>query len=291
MAFEIDTASDYLDLLARIETFATANGWTSLRSTYDETTGTDGELILQGEGLSATDEIIVGIQSYQDVGAGRYNFRIRGFSAYDGAAWGSLPGLSAERYVPLWQNPIDYWLIVNAQRILLMAKVSTFYHYMYLGFIDSYSTDDEYPYPLMIGGTSDLSTETYSNVNCQAFWGKNAVSVAELRLPNAQWVTVNNTALPSNVFHILPWRIGASGTGFPNLRDGFSVVPLAPAVIVLPTTTTEIKGALGQLDGVFWLPGPNVSVEDTVTIGAEDYVVGHDIFRGSTNDHCALRLA
>lgn len=291
MAFEIDTATNYLDLLARVEAFAVANGWTSRRSTYNAGTSTDGELILEGEGLSATDAIVVGVQTFKDVAAGRYNFRIRGFTGWDGAVWNSLPGPSAERYVPLWQNSIPYWLMVNAQRILLMAKCSTFYHYMHLGFIDTYSTDDEYPYPLMIGGTASSSTVKYSDATPRAFWGKNSQNEAELIMPSGLWVTISNISNIANGFAIMPWRWGAGGQVFPVVRDGFGVVPLVPAVVTMPTGTAGIKGTFGQVDGMYWAPGPNISVEDIITIGGTDYVIGHDVFRGSTNDHVALRLA
>lgn len=289
MAYEIDTATDYLDLLARIETFAGNQGWTVHRSTYDAAAGTDGELILEGPGLSGNEAIVVGLRSYSDSGNDRWNFALRGFTSYDGSAWDSLPGASPEVYVPLWSSSIPYWLMVNGQRILLMAKVSTYYMHAYLGFVSTYSTASEYPYPLFIGGTSNSESENYTSISVhQAYWNyPDADSHGQWWRPDNQWWGINSDY--DDGPRLFPWyEVHAVVSG---VREGIGTHVLLPAILMDASSNQTVRGVVGELDGLFWVSGFGAGVEDTVTVGTQDYVVGQDVQRAEDNDHCALELA
>ena len=85
MAYTSGTAANYKDLLAILATFAAANGWTVLDQTAER-------LYLKGEGTAGTDEIYVGIQTYEDAANGRYNWELFGSLAYRaGRAYSAMP--------------------------------------------------------------------------------------------------------------------------------------------------------------------------------------------------------
>lgn len=159
MAFQTGTATDYKNLLSILRTFALANGWTEDR--YAQ--GAEDELIIHGDG-DASDEIYIGIDTYSDSGPGYYNWALRGFTGYDsGVDWSSQPGTSSSTYIPLRDSTIDYWLFINGRRICMIAKTGSSYQFMYAGFIDTYSTDAEWPYPLMVMGSSGNATTVFNS--------------------------------------------------------------------------------------------------------------------------------
>ena len=154
---ETGTATNYTDLLAKLRTFLTATlsapeRWTELRYV----TSGPHELILQGPG-SGTDEIIVGIKTIED-GVGDYqNWKLGGFTGYlGGAPFEAQPGYSGEAPGPvhftLWNSSIPYWFIADGRRVIVVAKISTSYMWCHLGFLNTYASPGQYPYPLLIGG-------------------------------------------------------------------------------------------------------------------------------------------
>lgn len=176
MAFQTGTATDYLNLLGQLRTFALLNGWTSER--YD-TSGANHELILNGDG-DASDQIYVGITTYFDTNDGRYNWRLSGFTGYTSAnTFDAQPGKSPDCYVPLMQASMNYWFYVNGRRICAVIKTGTSFQFLYIGFINTYATDLEYPYPLAIIGSCHDSDRVFNS---------NAIDYSSVPIPagNAQ---------------------------------------------------------------------------------------------------------
>jgi hypothetical protein len=181
MAYEIGVATDYKDLLARMQDFlnnpgrAIASGDTSIselqpmssgefwqikrwNTNYDGDNGI--EMILQGLGSSGDDEIYIGVQTYYHAGDDYYNWRLQGFTGYSaGQDFDSQPGAmtDAPNYNPkvtLWNSSIPYWFVGNGRRFAMIAKVSTVYVACYMGFLLPYGIPNQIPYPLAIGGSS-----------------------------------------------------------------------------------------------------------------------------------------
>lgn len=138
--------------------------WTTLRnSTY---LTTEKEVILQGIG-SGADEVYVGIRTYRDAGPDIFNWELAGFTGFNNAlAWNLQPGISPGRwdsgqpvidggaYVPLDDVSFPFWFNVTGRRIIVFARPGTSYVQAYLGFLDPFNTDTEWPYPLIISGCS-----------------------------------------------------------------------------------------------------------------------------------------
>lgn len=62
------------------------------------------------------------------------------------------------------QNPMQYWMVANGRRFVVVIKISTVYQAMYGGFFLPYANPAAYPYPLFIGGTRGLSGYSSSQI-------------------------------------------------------------------------------------------------------------------------------
>jgi len=167
MAFQTGTATDYIDLLDIFRDFLTGAGsptsglnWVVEREiTFSPN---EKEMIFRGNGgVSPVDQIYFGIQTYSNSGLGRFNWDLRGMTGFsDGSPEGSVdflsqPGISpANSYVPLENATMTYWLYGNERRVQMVVKTGTSYQYMYAGFINAFSTEVEWPYPMCVYGSS-----------------------------------------------------------------------------------------------------------------------------------------
>ena len=134
MAYTSGTATNYKDLLTTLATFAAANGWTVMEQSATL-------LYLRGAGTDGLDEIHVGIGTFENTGAGYYNWEISGAWAYrTGRAVGKQPISSAKCYAYLWNTTIPYWMVATPRRIIVVAKISTTYQTVYLGLGDPPAT-------------------------------------------------------------------------------------------------------------------------------------------------------
>ena len=169
MAWTSGSATDYQDLLGLLRDYAVSEGWALNR---DDTPGGEMEVMLQGDGGGSM-QIYVGIRSFNDGGgSGAFNWELAGFSGFNTLSpWESQPGVSPGRwetpengaYVPLRNASIDYWFFVSNRRIIVIAKMGTTYVNMYLGLINQYGTNTEYPYPLAVFGCSSLWNKLFSS--------------------------------------------------------------------------------------------------------------------------------
>jgi hypothetical protein len=148
----------FLDVLRN---FAVANGWEQLM--YDGTSA-NRYVFLQGPGLTGNDPVWVGLNTYQSVSSGYYNVAV-------GVATGYLPSQTYYNQpqmkrigTPLFYDRIDYWISLNAQRIVFVCKVGqSYYEHGYMGKFISYFSPIQYPYPVFVGGMFgyNYSSESY----------------------------------------------------------------------------------------------------------------------------------
>lgn len=282
MAYEIGTASGHYDLLAKIKAFVTStvqmgagNEWAIER---DDTAGDDHELILRGPGLSGTEEIFVGIRSYQSVSSDYYNFKLGGFTGYSpGDAFEAQPGASNMIGVPMWNQSIPYWLVANGQRIILAAKIETLYQVFYLGKITPYASPNQYPYPIAVVGmlTSDAATR-YSDTSYSMGFKNGDNGALEVRDNAGAWVRAKTW----------PWKNSWIGGATESLRDTGGEYPILP--IILYETTPD---HFGEFDGIFYVSGFNNAVENTFTVSGDTFVIIHNAWRTGFQDYVAIKLA
>lgn len=292
IAFTInDGASDFIvgdqfTIAATAGAMPPGERWTVLRYKTDDPASH--ELILQGVGLSGTEEIFVGIRTYESVPADYYNLAVAAFTGYvAGNTWAAQPGIK-ESGVPSHNQRIDYWLAINAQRIAFALKVGTpVYESAYIGKFLPYATPSQYPYPVAcIGMLNGAPATRYSDTtHSMGFKGSPAPLYTarpncQIRFTDGTWGQVES----------YPWNnlmIAAPDVSGLNrqLRDTNSSYPVMPVVLMKNT-----PNIFGELDGVGFVSNFNNTVESTVGDGVTDWICIQDVGRTSFVDYFALRM-
>jgi hypothetical protein len=230
---------------------------------------TNEEIILQGEGLAAQDELFVGLQLYDRETDDIYNMRIAAFDGYiSNVRFEDQPNCSTIMAFPLWNLGTEYRLAVNKQRITCIAKVDTYYHSIYLGKFFPYNSPGQFPYNICVGGSGLASNlEDYSWSSWAIPYKGSSGSRLAIRDVAGNWVA------PA----CWPW---AQGSTYRDIDSEHAVMPIIMGV--------DGTGLFGQFDGVFFCSGFNNAVENTIQIGADDYFVCHDVYRTGNNDHFCM---
>lgn len=277
--------------------FAVNDAWTvpvtegALRTAGEEwqvlrwdTSTANHELILKGLGLSRTEEIYIGIQTYQSVAADYYNWKVAAFDGYVAANdFDHQPGNCPNLGVPSWNQSMPYWLLVNGQRIALATKVSTVFESLYLGKFLPYATPNQYPNPIIAAGmlTSASATRWSSTGYSMPYWGDSwhgNPGNLRMRWLDGAWKTPR----------VWPWGnesqdlMGDAPKGPAEVRDTGGEWPLLPAVVF------DDNNVIGKLDGVFHVTGFGNGAENVVQNNGTDYVVIQDVFRTGFNNYYAM---
>lgn len=267
-------------------TVATTQGDLSAAGTpwiEDEWDGST-QLIMHAPGLGGGEAIYCGLRAFESVASDYYNWELRGYTGYNsGLAFGGHPGASPASYVHLWQSAIPYWLTVNGQRLVLVAKISTVYETLYAGKINPYGTPGQYPYPLFVAGTSNDSTLRWSSTSSlHASLQQPSTGSAHLLQPNAAWLNLVNIS-----GSVLQWAAYLAPNAPNNIRDNIDgSYTLIPYTLAKASPETDL---FGELDGVAWVSGFGQASEDTITIGADTWLVVQNVFRTGAANYMAIK--
>lgn len=203
-------------------TFETQN-WTLNRNVASSAAGIDYPIIqggggtqilgreiqLQGPGNAGADEIYIGFLEVEDSGAGSFVWAIAGFTGYGaGLAWEDQPGFSyvspteMAAFTPLSNGAIECWFHVTPRHLKGVLRIGSTYNNFYAGFINTFGTPDEYPYPLYISGCSSKWNELFSSSGVRqsglcdpgAYTGTggNVLGPAGIRWFDGSWFNVTN---------------------------------------------------------------------------------------------------
>ena len=139
-----------------------ATGWSTDRSQV--LVAPERELLLRGVGAGA-DEIFIGFETKRNVPDGVFYWELTGQTGFDnGESLDTQPGSSRANLdtedltTPLANGIIDFFVVIDGFHIKLIAKTGASYTNLYMGFIFTYATPAEYPYPLIIIGCSSAAT-------------------------------------------------------------------------------------------------------------------------------------
>lgn len=293
MTFYTGTATDRLDLLAKVRDHAVAESWTVTRDTI---AGGDGaELVLEIPGGG-----FIGMQDVPKSAVDLYILRFQGYTAYDtGVGFQAQttriphsanhgPGISVRNC------SMSYWVSINPRRMMLVVKIGNVYESAYLGRILSSAPAADYPNPMFIGGTLDSNVS--GNTTLDNHWSSlhtthessifNGARAGWVLQPDDTWdyTQYNNTRAQP---HIWPTDGGLEKIGL-NF-DG--TAPLFPVMIVSgPDSAYSFDAGswLGYLEGVFATTSEKMSPEDTITKGTDTYTVFINVFNGEFGNHFAL---
>ncbi len=258
-------------------------------------TGDFRDLYLRGPGLAQQDNVHVNIRTYQSVPSSLFNWYIQGATAFDtGQAWEDQPGNNIQDGGPcfftLVNSLIDYWFIANGRRFIVICKIEGDFYMSYNGLMLPYGLPSEYPYPLVVSGTARLANFNHTSTENRNIYQVTSAGnqFANLRLPSTKWAQIctadyNGGAIP--FVRCWPWNTDYNLHG--NLDGSYS---LLPAVLV---TGDDLEQCLGDLHGVYYVPGTgniDLSAEDTITIGAYDYLIVQNVALTGRNNYAAIKL-
>jgi hypothetical protein len=149
-----------------VDTTILSTGWTVDRSALVGG-GPERELLVRGDG-SGSDEIFIGFQTNRDGGSGTFSWELIGNTGFStGDPFELQPGSSKAipatdaLYTPLNNGIIDYWFVIDSFHVKGIFKSGSSYTNIYAGFINTFATPAEYPYPLMILGCSTVRTNPF----------------------------------------------------------------------------------------------------------------------------------
>lgn len=269
----------------------------SYQPTY---TGDFRDIYLRGPGLAQQDNIFVNLRAYQSAPSSIYNWYISGATSFDtGDAWEEQAGNNIISYpctFTLVNSLIDYWFVANGRRFIVICKIEGDFYAAYNGLFLPYGLPSEYPYPHFISGTGQYPNVNQANSGNRNFFNIGAINrqQANVRLTSSRWAQVGNNDYGGGTpprATVWPWFMEAVGGAAYNLvgnLDGsFS---LLPAVLV---TGEDSESVLGDLHGVYYAPGTgqvDLSAEDTITIGADTYLVIQNAALSDRTNYAAIKL-
>jgi len=249
---------------------------------------TDREVIWKAPGLSGTDQIYIGIKTYQNVSTGYYNWKLNVFTGYlAGNAFSAQPGrVSYNISIPMWAQAIPYTFVGNGQRIIVAVNISGARYSIYLGKFLPYATPSQWPYPVCVGGILVSDSATLYSDTTQTSWFKGARNNFAMKFTSGAWRTPE----------ILPF--GGPGTKvLRNTKSDSNATEVAiPGYyglhsLILSENVTSFINNYGELDGIYYITGFSNAVDNTLVIAGITYLVLADNTRTGFKDYVALRLA
>lgn len=126
---------------------------------------------------------------------GRWQVVARGQESADGLTGSNSNFLMT----PLTETgAIAYWIVASHRHIAWVARISGDYHQQWVGFMDTFGTKEQYPYPLLIAGDSnDYATGASSTSNTHMAFPLNGDGATEYRTPEGTWKQCGATGIQS----------------------------------------------------------------------------------------------
>lgn len=299
-------------------TVPTADRWTKLTNGSLQPTlptsgsATDGELYLQGQGSSGTDQIIVGMQTYRNPGNNVFGIRNAGYTTFDNTlAFSTMNGMSPIARVALSNTSFECFFWVNGRRIVVAARIGTTDILWYLGYPLPFATASQYPYPLLITGSVQDDTYNFQQNNFgQSCMPDPTFNCATIRWIDGTWVTMshfsNNSGQrqqQSNPYQFWPQRDNTTGDGAEvdntgsesNLFQFYSstteiisnseinAFPLYPVILI------NASQLIAQVEGLYVVPGQGLTAGDIITVGSDTYDVFHNTWRTEFPDFFVMK--
>lgn len=308
-------AANHTALLTAIHDFCTtglgASNWIDIK--WQELVGSSPDApynqrqwMFIAPGLSGTEQIFGGIRTRT---AGTYaNFELAGYFGNFGSnpSWNTdfvNQPLAKFAYVTLWADPIDYWIVANGQRCIVVCRVGTVWTAFHIGKILPYASPSEMPYPFFLAGTNNDVTAQISDTGGHRTFQCGSRNSEYIFLPSNDWSEVgqfnsNDSDNPaeSQVCIVANDYFGGAnpwGTFSNSKANPDGTINLIPLEII---TTRSPTGTLGQIEGAYWCSGldQNGSVIPSgtiITISSVQYLIIPNIYRINYNNFMAVRLA
>lgn len=247
-------------------------------------------LVTTGPGIVGGQLVNLSFKSEADTGTNAYAWKVYGHPDYDsGLGVGLQLNNSPVRYFLLWPNAITYWFYVNNRRIIVVAKIGSYYMSMYAGFFLPYALPAEYPFPYYIGATwNTLAPYNEDNSGVRGFFDPGAAGAVYQIRETLLWRSLTNSNNSANDVDSYSAIDGAMTWPLrnPALQNdtnteseiAWSQFRLLRPLIggIMPMWQVHILDSIdrtmvGVLDGVFVTGGFNRSPEQIVTFSGQNY--------------------
>lgn len=274
MAYQKGTASNYKDVLAKLRTFALAQGWTA--KTWIHPADGEHELVLFSAGDSGTDSIHVGYKTHTDMGAQVYNIKVwTGVTYVGGTVFENVAGASPIKSLGAWEQAMPYHFVVTKQTIIVILNVSTTYHYSYNGNIRPYTSRGHWPSPIC---------SMASCANPALRWSDNSGATSGIQRPRSgNYIKVRNDA--GNWVDVKTMYPITSGGPIYSLGDYPSGNKIIQKYIYFDVE------CYGEPDNLYYVQGSNISAGQILDESGVKFLVVPDVFRSGLNDYFCVRLA
>ena len=279
--------------------------WTLLNSGLDE--AYDQDYYFRAPGLSGDDEIYLNIAAYKNAASDYFNLDCRGAVGHEPTfEFAGQPGVSPNANLLLWDSEIRYWLAVNGQRLILVAKVSTTYQLAYLGKILPYGTPSQFPYPVLVSATTDRAQRRWSNGDTESSSILNPGRGSFFYTSDGGWRRIMNRygqraqgLWETRYLEVFPTHKG----GWGNRGDGYidfqgpqihalpdgSYQPV-PLILLCRNSDYASVNQYGEVDGVFWVTGTGNAAENIILINGVEHLVIQNIYRTNWTEYGIVRL-
>ena len=258
-----------------VDTTILATGWSVDRAGLISG-GPERELIIRGIG-SGSDEIFVGFRTNRDTPSGTFLWDMMGATGFDnGEPFETQPGsskannLTDSLFTPLNNGIIDYFFVVDGFHIKGVFKSGSTYTNLYVGFINTFATPAEFPYPLLVMGceTSGIvpfntSTIAMSGMSDPISASTNRAGPGALREVDGNWYRFENSqASVTN-------RFQNSDRGI--WPQGFAIADSDADILPEDEFTADAISASqnGAIFPLFGLGGPSTRLQPTIDSGGD----------------------
>lgn len=289
MAFTSGSATDYHDLLTKLKDYLLLQGWTIQQYDIGATLADPSHLYVTGPGISGGQLTNITIETEANPATAAYAWKLCGHPDYEsGLDFGAQANSSPAKFFCLWNNAMDYWFYVNDWRIIVIAKIGSYYMSMYAGFFLPYALPAEWPFPYYIGATyATLQPYNLDNASMRSFCDPGANAACYMMRDTLNWRNISNSSsAASEVDYFfardgaITWPYRAFSLFDSNTRNDdlqWYMNDLRPPIGgAMPLWQVHIMDSLeymnaGVLDGVFATGGFNRGPEQIVTVGGQDY--------------------
>ena len=285
-------------------------GAVQLRRTVGGFDAAFSQVIWAAPGNDGDSQIYVGVHHFRRLDVDYHDWEvctIDGFNAnvnlYQQA------GFHGRHYLPLWNAPIPYWLVVTGRGFRLVAKVDTQYEIAFAGFTDQFFTPAQLPYPAVVGGSLALGDPRPAWNDSGWRWSNSSnahripthsdprsgslpkhVSYYQLAVRRFDGVweglrdtidDTHNQSVQAGEGVVIPY---VGGLSLQDLNvDGSD--PLWPVVLV-----TAAPNSMGRLEGVRAITGQGKSSESPIKRGVVDWLAFQNVTRADRDDWCAVEM-
>ena len=269
--------------------FAAGGAWQLVSPASSAQIETVQECILKGVG-DGEDEIYVGMK-LKTIGA-QVDIVLNGFAGFDpGLTWREQPGginHNTLPTIPLVEDTfMTYWVSATSSRFIIVVELSTQYEAAYLGLMKPMAIENQYPYPLVIGGSYIEGggwTDTGSNHSVFVCPGTASETSLRIRRPDGSWRAGKN----ETVGNLCVWPTNISPV---RTLTVFDDVLTLENVIMYPFFLYENSppGLIGQLNGIYWIGNrEDLATKDSITYENKIYKIFNNVQRRDNDSYFAI---